>query len=279
MKQLKYTSLSVALIMMSFVVYSQTDRNQFDEFDREKDLLLAQFDCKTDVDDLHSVAAFATIFGDEEFSGIKNYAVAGAYGTQGGLYVPPNELFAKAFGDKWSDAHADFEKAVEEVYVIVIETLQNGGSIWVADAGQSDFSAAVVKKIMAEKPEINVSERFHIVQHSNWNEESTSPEALQFVKENIQYHKIADGNGAGNGTACYRTEESIKPEEYLTNSHLKKVWKLAVKLANRYNGKEGRYNNEAIAKGGLDFSDVSEITWILEIDNADTVTGFFNRLR
>ncbi|MDA3817050.1 MAG: hypothetical protein PF486_06700 [Prolixibacteraceae bacterium] len=279
MKHLKYILLSIALILMSSVLYSQEDSSQSDKFDKENDLLLAHFDCKTDVDDLHSMAALATILANDEYSVVNYYAVAGAYGTQGGLYVPPNELMTKAFGDNWSDAHADFEKAVDEVYAVAVEALQNGGDVWVAEAGQSDFTAALVKKIMSEKPEFGVSERFHVVQHSNWNEESTSTEDLQFVKENIQYHKIADGNAAGNGTACYRTEASIKPKEYLTNSYLKKVWKLAIKLANRYNGSEGRYNNEAVEKGGLDFSDVSEITWILEIDNADTVTGFFNSLR
>jgi hypothetical protein len=279
MNFLKYFLTTTVVVLSSFVGYSQENRSDYPSFDKEKDILLAQFDCKTDVDDLHSIAALATILANDEYSSINYYAVAGAYGTQGGLYVPPNKLMDKAFGDNWSDAHADFEKAVDEVYVVALETLQNGGSVWVADAGQSDFSAAVVKKTMAEKPEINISERFHVVQHSNWNEESTSPDDLQFVKENIQYHKIADGNGAGNGTACYRTEDSIKPKEYLSNAHLKKVWKLAIKLANRYNGSEGRYNNEAVAKGGLDFSDVSEITWILEIEDADTVTGFFNRLR
>lgn len=276
MKQLKYTWLSVTLILMSFVVFSNTGRTHFD---KDKDILLAQFDCKTDVDDLHSMAALATILANDEYSSLHYYAVAGAYGTQGGLYVPPNKLMDKAFGDNWSDAHADFDKAVDEVYSVALETLQNGGNIWVAEAGQSDFTAAVVKKIMAENAEVNISERFHVVQHSNWNEESTSPEDLQFIKENIQYHKIADGNGAGNGTACYRTETSIKPKEHISKPHLKKVWKLAIKLANRYNGKEGRYMNEAIEKGGLDFSDVSEIHWILEMENADSVKGFFNRLR
>jgi hypothetical protein len=275
----KYFLTTVVIVLLSFVGYSQKNRSDFTSFDKEKDVLLAHFDCKTDVDDLHSMAALATLLADDEYSEVNYYAVAGAYGTQGGLYVPPNKLMDKAFGDNWSDAHADFEKAVGEVYLLAVRILQNGGSVWVAEAGQSDFTAAVVKKIITEKPEINVSERFHVVQHSNWNEESTSPEDLQFVKDNIQYHKIADGNGAGNGTPCYRTEESIKPEEYLTNSHLKKVWELAIKLGNQYNGSEGRYNNEAIAKGGLDFSDVSEISWILEIDGADTVTGFFNRLR
>jgi hypothetical protein len=277
MKFLNNILPTLVFILLSLVVYPQIDRALYGEFNKEKDLLLAQFDCKTDVDDLHSVAAFATILGDVEFSGIRYYAVAGAYGIQGGPYVPANELFALAFGDKWSDAHTNFQQAVDEVYAVVIETMQNDGCVWIAEAGQSDFSAAVIEKVLSEHPEIDMKKRFHVVQHSNWNEESTDRNKLQFVKENIQYHKIADGNAYGNGTPCYRTEEQTNPLEGIDNPHLKEVWQMAIKLANLYNGSEGRYNNIAIAKGGLDFSDVSEISWILEIEKANTVEEFFER--
>ena len=76
------------------------------------DLLLAQFDCKTDVDDLHSVAALSTLLSNSDFSRIKYHAVAGTYGTQEGLYVPPNELFQLAFGNSWTDAHKNLESAI-----------------------------------------------------------------------------------------------------------------------------------------------------------------------
>ncbi|MCF8359829.1 MAG: hypothetical protein K9H26_13790 [Prolixibacteraceae bacterium] len=269
--------LTALLLLFSYFGYCQENRVYYEAFNKEKDLLLAQFDCKTDVDDLHSVAALATILADEAYVGIACYAVAGAYGSQGGLYVPPNELMEKAFGNRWSDAHTNFQQAVDEVCIVVNETLQNGGAIWVAEAGQSDFSAAVVKKIIEENPEIDMVKRFHVVQHSNWNEESTTPEKLQYIKEKVQYHKIADGNAQGNGTPCFRTEKRISPLAKLSDSHLEDIWKLAITLANRYNGSEGRYNNEAIEKGGLDFSDVSEISWILNIEGADTVEEFFER--
>ncbi len=265
------------LLLFSYLGYCQENRANYEAFNKEKDLLLAQFDFKTDVDDLHSVAAFATILADEEYSGIDYYAVAGAYGSQEGLYVPPNKLMEKAFGTRWSDAHTNFQQAVDKVCLMVTKTLQNGGAIWIAEAGQSDFSAAVVKKIIEDNPEIEIASRFHVVQHSNWNEESTTPEKLQFIKENVGYHKIADGNALGNGTPCYRNEKSINPLVKLSDSHLKNVWELALDLANRYNGSEGRYNNEAIKKGGLDFSDVSEISWILNVEGADTVEEFFER--
>ncbi|MCL5130031.1 MULTISPECIES: hypothetical protein [unclassified Algibacter] len=45
------------------------------------------------------------------------------------------------------------------------------------------------------------------------------------------------------------------------------VWQLATDLSNKYNGKDGRYNNKAISVGGLDFSYFSEVCWILGIQN------------
>ena len=74
-------------------------------FNIEKDLLLVNYDCKTDVDDLHSVAAFITLMSAPAFKKVNYHAVAGTYGIQEGLYVPPNDLFRLAFGDNWTDAH------------------------------------------------------------------------------------------------------------------------------------------------------------------------------
>jgi len=273
----RFWYLLFLLFYSSCTLNKDDSRTSISEFNSEKDLLLAQFDCKTDVDDLHSVAAFATLVSNDRFSEVKYHAVAGAYGVQDGLYVPPNELFAAAFGDQWSDAHTDFEQALKEVSSLVISRLENNGDIWIADAGQSDFSAALVRKIKSSKPEITTTERIHIVQHSNWNEQVTSPESLRFVKEHTDYHKIPDGNAIGNGTPGFRSEEVIRWQNMITNPELVDIWNLAVALGNQYNGKEGRYNNEAIAKGGLDFSDLSETCWILGIHHMVDAKQFFEQ--
>lgn len=245
-------------------------------FNIEKDLLLVQFDCKTDVDDLHSVAAFITLMSDPDFKKVNYHAVAGTYGIQEGLYVPPNDLFRLAFGDTWSDAHENLKGAVERVKVIAKSTLANQGDIWIADAGQSDFSAALVKALQADLPELNISQRIHVVQHSDWNEEVTSPANLDFVKKNTAYHKIPDGNAVGNGTPGFRSPDYTNWKEKITDPKLLKIWQLAIDLGNKYNGKEGRYNNEAIAAGGLDFSDLSEVCWILGLEDIKDTAHFFN---
>lgn len=246
------------------------------KFNIEKDLLLVQFDCKTDVDDLHTVAAFATLVSRHAYSKINYHAVAGTYGTQEGLYVPPNDLFQLAFGDNWTDAHNNMQGGVEKVKPRVIKTLVAGGDVWIADAGQSDFSAELVKAIQKDLPEIETSKRIHVVQHAEWNEEVTTPEKLDFVKQNTEYIKIPDGNGVGNGTPGFRSAEFTQWDKVITDPELTKVWQLAIDLANKYNGKEGRYYNEAIAAGGLDFSDLSEVCWILGLQDIKDVEHFFN---
>jgi hypothetical protein len=277
MKSKALIFIALVTIFLAFKSNS-TDKSSpgAERFNIEKDLLLVQFDCKTDVDDLHTVAALATLLADTKFSKIHYHAVAGSYGIQEGLYVPPNDLFQLAFGDNWSDAHENINKAVEQVKVIIKATLANKGDIWIADAGQSDFTAGLIKSIQSDLPDISVSKRIHVVQHSEWNEKVTSAGSLEFVKKNADYHKIPDGNTVGNGTPGFRTPEYTQWKSKILNKKLAEIWQLAIDISNEYNGKEGRYNNEAISAGGLDFSDLSEVCWILGLEDIKDTQHFFN---
>ena len=115
-----------------------------------------------------------------------------------------------------------------------------------------------------------------MVQHSDWNEKSTSPYDLEFVKKNTDYHKIPDGNVVGNGTPGFLSAEYTQWKDKITNPKLIEVWELAIEISNEYNGKDGRYNNKAISQGGMDFSDLSEVCWILGINNIKDTEQFFN---
>ncbi|MEO0571665.1 MAG: hypothetical protein AAF039_08165 [Bacteroidota bacterium] len=261
--------------IFSFLIFV-TGMAQENRFQKETDLLLAQFDCKTDVDDLHTVAAFATLLEHPDYKDISYHAVAGTYGIQEGLYVPAEELFDLAFESNWSDAHNNTNNAQQEVLRKVNTTLFKGGDIWIADAGQSDFSANWIKALLKMQPQLDAKERIHIVQHSDWNEEVTEPDLLDYVKNTIDYHKIPDGNAVGNGTPGFRSDEKIKWRSYLKHSnHLKKVWKLAVFIGDNHNGKEGRYLNKSISDGGLDFSDLSEVCYILGLQDIEDGNAFF----
>lgn len=245
------------------------------QFDKERDLYLAHFDLKTDVDDIHSVATVATLLADHRLEGISYHAVAGAYGSQGGLYVPANDLFDLAFGKHWSDAHADRDKAVREVSRISLQALNAGGSIWIAEGGQSDFSAALVRELQARLPGTTLKDRIHIVQHADWNEKVTTPEDLEFVRREVSYHRIPDGNTAGNGTPDFRRDDVIDWRKHLTDERLTAIWNKAIAIADTYNGADGRYLNESIKRGGLDFSDAAETTWIFGFNDLSTAEEFF----
>ena len=275
---MKSTSmLSLLLTIALFCLHAPAQKSYGQSaFNSEKDILLAQFDCKTDVDDLHSVAAFVTLMSHPDFSTVNYYAVAGTYGIQEGLYVPPNDLFQLAFGDRWSDAHSNRHLALREVKAVIKPTLAAGGDVWIAEAGQSDFSAELLKLLQEDLPVLITSERIHIIQHSNWNEEVTSPESLEFAKQNSDYQKIPDGNTVGNGSPGFRTPEYSAWKEQIKDPKLKAVWDMATSLANTYNGKEGRYNNEAVSSGGVDFSDLSETCHILGIDELKDSEQFFS---
>ena len=268
----------IYVILPLFFIFQESISQEI-RFEKEVDLLLAQFDCKTDVDDVHTAAALATLLSHSDFKNVQYHAVAGTYGIQEGLYVPAEALFELAFGTNWSDAHNDPETAQQEVLRKVNTTLFKGGDIWIADAGQSDFSAKWIKKLLDMQPQLDVKKRIHIVQHSNWNEEVTAPDLLEYVKNTVTYHKIPDGNAVGNGTPGFRSDKKIKWPRYLKHSdHLKEVWEMATSIGNQYNGKEGRYLNASIAAGGLDFSDLSEICFILGLDAIVDGDAFFEMI-
>jgi hypothetical protein len=272
---MRYQKYQILVFIIFFISCSSGPTRTIGKFQVERDLFLAHFDCKTDVDDLHSVAGVATILSDPRFSEINFHAVAGAYGIQEGLYVPANELFDAAFGSNWSDAHTNYGQALKEVSLIAARTLKNGGNIWIADAGQSDFSADLVKNLKSMQLQINTNQRVHIVQHSDWNESVTSPDNLAFVKSNTAYHKIPDGNAIGNGSPGFKTDNIKDMQNYIKNPRRLHIWQMALNIADKYNGKDERYLNATIANGGLDFSDVSETCWIFGFNHLLNAEEFF----
>lgn len=243
-------------------------------FDPESDLLLLQYDCKTDVDDLHSIAAAAMLLRDARFADVRFHAVAGAYGIQDGEYVPANELFAAAFGDDWSDAHSDPSTARNTVAGLVVQTLNAGGEIWVAEAGQSDFTAGWLRDVLRVFDPTTTRQRIHVVQHSEWNESVTAPKKLDFVRKNSAYAKIPDGNATANGSPGLRLESDALWPDVLRAPNSGSVWRLARETADRFNGRGGRYYNEAIGMSGMDFSDTAEVCWILNLEDLPDANAF-----
>jgi hypothetical protein len=246
------------------------------KFSIEKDLLLLNFDLKTDVDDVQTIAAFYLILQSTEFEKINYFAVSGTYGVQAGLYVPANELFKKVFKQQWSDLYNERTVAINNTVQKVAQVLTNGGRIWLAEAGQSDFTQTLLLTLN-DKGIKYAKEQFIVVQHSQWNEKETSVDALNYVKNNTTYLKIPDGNQEGNNTPGFKDE--FYPVKSLENKNLlsTNIWTLANNITAKYNGVNGRYLNKAISNGGADFSDLVEVIYILDIKNTPTVSTFFRQ--
>lgn len=244
-------------------------------FDPTSDLFLAQFDIKTDTDDLHSAAAVATFLASPKFECVNYRAVSGSYGTQGGTYVDPGTIFADAFGGNWVNAHVDREAATQRLAKDVTKTLKAGGHVWIMEGGQSDVSAETLRNVLKDYRDAPLKTNVHLVQHSDWNERVTSEAALSFVKTNTDYVKIPDGNAQGNGSPGFRTEATAVWPALLADPNVGPIWTTAQRLALSKNGKgyddvtiaADGYNNKAIGAGGLDFSDTSEAMWIFGYEN------------
>ncbi len=251
-------------------------------FDPAKDLFLAQFDIKTDTDDLHSAAAVATMLAHPKFACVDYLAVSGTYGTQGGAYVDPGTLFSDAFGQNWVDAHGDRDGAVERLAMRAGDVLAAGGHVWIMEGGQSDVSAATVQAVLSADPEAPTKTNFHIVQHSGWNEKVTSPEALDFVRRETDYVNIPDGNATGNGSPGFNTPDGTAWDALIAADVVGPIWALAREMGTAFNGSgfddetisAGGYDNKSIGAGGLDFSDTSEAAWIFGYDHLEDVDAF-----
>ncbi len=245
-------------------------------FDKSKDILLCNYDGKPDEDDLLAVAGWATMLSDARFSGVNYHCTAGAYGKQNGRFIDEPRLFNLAFGgDRWSDADGARNNAETVVANKAMAALRAGGDVWVAEAGQSDFTADVVRRIKAQMPNVNTRNRIHVVQHSDWNERQTTNNDLNYVRNNTDYNKIPDGNSSGNGTPGLNTRNGSQWGRATSDPQVGQVWSEARAAARRWFGIN--WDNDVIKADGMDFSDTVEAMFIFGFRNrGGGVKGFFD---
>jgi hypothetical protein len=250
-------------------------------FEPATDLLIANFDNKPDTDDLLAAAGLTTMLRDERFACVRSIATTGAYGNNPGTFIDASALFDLAFGDAWVDAHADRAAAVTFLADRALATLRAGGDVWIMEAGQSDVTAAAARHVIEAEPAIDLRSRIHLVQHSAINEAWATPSALTYVQDRLDYIKIADGNTVGNGTPGFNTRSDAAWPDLLADPASGPVWAEARRTAVEVNPTTG-FENDAIAAGGLDFSDLVEATYIFGfedlVDAEDFVAEFVSPL-
>ena len=136
--------------------------------------------------------------------------------------------------------------------------------MWIAEGGQSDLSADVVRELLGRMPDLDTRRRIHLVQHSNWNEDKALDGDLRYVKATTDYIRIPDGNSGGNGTADLNDPSYDGPF-------------IATALAGPNGaGWRAAFDYYSPQRARLDFSDTVELLEILDVgtDQVDDIEDF-----
>ena len=161
----------------------------------ERDLLVLTYDGCAGPGDGQSAAAARSVVSRLGL-GVP-WVIDGACGT-----APPGRGAAGAvpmrelWGDGWVDARGGRAGAVAASADAWASVLANGDDVWIAEGGPSDVTAEIVRRIERRYPSLDPG-RVHVVQHSRWNEDRTSPADLVYLKSRTDYLRIGDGNGSG----------------------------------------------------------------------------------
>lgn len=245
--------------------------NLFGRFDIEKDLLLIHNDLFHDIDNVFHVAGDGTILRDERLRNVNFFATCGAMGRQTpenteNIYLPVPHLMDLAFGDNWTDCYSDWNGSVNQVASKVENTLRNGGKVWIADGGPSDFSAAVARKVKQNYPDANLK-NIHVVQHHPVNEMSATPSEWEYVMNQCSYHYIDVGNDLGadnvimNSRLDSAEETAIVWSKVKNDPKIKDIWIETEKQSEHYHTLDGTFHPRS--RGKFVFSDTICLAWIL----------------
>ncbi len=211
------------------------------------DLISLHYDHAPDKDDGHATVAALMV---TTKLGITPHVVSGAYGQfNKSKYLPAAERVMQAtWQNNWLNAHSNWQSSVNSTAAKWTQTINSGGQVYVAEGGQADFTADVVRAIR-NNTSINTKAKITVVQHSTWNEQQANQADLNYVKNQTNYVKIADGNNV-NATA----DLNAKSTSFVAKARSGKYsteWTAAFQYLNP--------NNK------LDFSDTVELLHILDI--------------
>ncbi|MEM9445468.1 MAG: Ig-like domain-containing protein [Verrucomicrobiota bacterium] len=297
-------SILVLLLIPTFVqALTAQERGNYPLFDTRTDLLLAQYDSLPDPDDIHAQAALGSMLLHPDLKNVDVYAVLGATGIQGYSdgFIDSRPLMEKIYGregkNTWTyawDGHlvrgVNWNRSVDRVKNKVRSVIENGGVVFVAEAGQSNITAAWIRKLIDEgvSPSL-IKSNVVVVQHSRWNENQSSPSDLGYVQDQTSYIKIDDGNldydekgkngKKGKRSPAYNSSDLTYIQEALSpaneNESAKDLWGLAEEVIVDSGWPGAPYST---IPGGADFSDTVEVWWIMEINTkADTIRKFWDR--
>ena len=240
-----------------------------DTFDADIDLISLHYDCSPDPDDFESMVADRAVlerrFGFD-FLAHHVVAVIGTYGTNQDYKQLGCERVLNA---TWTSigvgvrAHSAVRReAVSIVSRRYREALSIGGRVYVKEGGQSDFTLAVARALEAWQP--GSARGIFVVQHSEWNEQTTSEGKLAALKSITgEYQRISDGNVE----LCRKDWAQAGPfVEAARVSWLGCAWQIAFdEFSHEGSWCHGWPPHHARPDTCLDFSDTAELFHILRI--------------
>ena len=281
-------------------------------FDAERDLISLHYDCSADPDDFMSAVADRALLersyggrgGGTAWLRAHVVPVAGTYGTNTDYQQQGCEATMHA---TWGDAtgylrastrdppRAERTAALRRAAAVEaaarwLAAIERGGQVYVKEGGQSDFTLAVLDEV--ELYWQGAAGCVHVVQHSQWNEQTTSAGVLDALRaRGIDYvgnaksgsGPVADGNGP-----LMRLRRTYRPKSgahflsdfvaTATASWLGCAWRVAfdefAKVPSWCDWRSGRAQLFS-AEECLDFSDTHELLIILRVvaPDADSFTA------
>jgi len=236
------------------------------------DLLVLHYDNCPDKDDGHAIPAGKSVI--EKYD-IKNVlAVNGTCGNsiRDRFNSASNAVMKASWGNEYLDADAKRAAAVQEATTRWATTLSNGADVWIAEGGQSDYTADVVRQLEARYPSFNLR-RIHVIQHSTgriaYNEIFTDSSNLAYLKNKVSYQAIPNGNAGGNGTADFNQQSSFFVRSARA-SRFSAEWNAGFV----YLPPDCSVRTENCK---LDFSDTVELLYIVDDTSTQNVNDFANR--
>jgi len=226
------------------------------------DLVSLHYDNCPDRDDGHALAAGKAVI---VRSNLPNVMIVN--GTCGdnirNRYQPSSEAVARAvWGSQWLDFFNNGNASVETTVQRWSNVLANGGDVWVAEGGPSDFTARVLESLDSQFPSLDLK-KVHVIQHSAgnaFNEDNTV--RIGIVKRLSDYRAIPNGNRGGNGSANLNQTSSFFVG-VARQSEFASEWNAAFNYLN--------------PNDRLDFSDTVELLYLINDDTTKTVDDFARR--
>jgi len=136
-------------------------------YNQSRDLVALHFDHAPDRDDGHAAVAALMVVNK---LGLNVHVVAGTYGeySRDRFVGASVGLMNSVWGSQWHNAHRNFAATVSSAADRWSSVIAGGGTVWIAEGGPSDFTAAVLRRIHSVYPNVNTSQRIALVQHSDW---------------------------------------------------------------------------------------------------------------